>query len=161
MSILDIQIRPFERSDQEIVRQLILEGLAEHFERLELSLNPDLSDIEGHYLRKGHLIVVALLNDQIVGSGALVRESLTTGRIARLSVSSKFRRTGIGSLIVKFLISEAHQSDLTRVVVETNTDWIPAIRLYEKLGFEEYKCDTESVHFKLSLGSSRAAEKND
>ncbi len=161
MNISGLQIRRFESADQSAVKRFILEGLAEHFQQLDPSLNPDLLDIQGSYIRKGHLFVVALLDDQIVGSGGLVRETSVTGRIVRLSVASKCRRSGIGHAIVRHLIAQAQQMGLTRLVVETNTDWIPAIKLYERLGFREYRRDPDCIHLTIILSSSTVADQGD
>ncbi len=161
MNISGLHIRRFESSDQSAVRELILEGLAEHFGQLDPSLNPDLLDIQGSYIRRGHLIIVALLGGQIVGSGGLVGETSATGRIVRLSVASKFRRSGIGHAIVRYLIAEAQKMGLTRLVIETNKDWMPAIKLYEKFGFREYRRDQGCIHFTLGLSSSFTVDQGD
>lgn len=151
MKTSDLHIRPFERSDQDSVRQLVLDGLAEHFRELDPFLNQDLLDIQVSYVDKGHPFIVAVLDGQIVGSGGLIRETPAIGRIVRLSVASKLRRSGIGQQIVQYLINRADQLNLDRLVTETNIDWTSAIGLYEKIGFQEYKRDTECIHFYLNF----------
>ena len=146
-----LNIRPFATHDQEEVQQLILNGLAEHFIHLDLSLNPDLEDIAATYLSKGDLFLVAEMDKRIIATGALVRESLETGRIVRVSVASDNHRMGIGQNIVHHLLNDARRLDLKRILVETNLDWHEALAFYQNLGFCEYKRDLESVHMSLQI----------
>ena len=146
-----LNIRSFATSDQEEVQQLILDGLAEHFFNLDPSLNLDLEDITTTYLSKGDLFLIAEMDNRIIATGALVRESLETGRIVRVSVASDNRRRGIGQLIVQHLLDNARRLDLKRIFVETNLDWHEALRFYQNLGFCEYNRDLESIHMSLQI----------
>ncbi len=146
-----LNVRSFATPDQEEVQQLILNGLAEHFNYLDPSLNPDLEDIAATYLSKGDIFLVVEMNNRIIATGALVRESLQTGRIVRVSVASKNRRMGIGQIIVDRLLYISRRLDLKRILVETNLDWHEALAFYQNLGFCENKRDSESVHMSLHL----------
>jgi ribosomal protein S18 acetylase RimI-like enzyme len=146
-----IEIRPFIPNDQARAVTLILEGLAEHFNAIDPTLNPDLNNIEESYQRQGSLFFVAELNDDLVGTGALVAETEDTGRIVRVSVASSHRRMGIGRLITKHLIQEAYRFHFSQIVVETNEDWYDAIRLYRRCGFTEYDRRDGEVHLMIHL----------
>ncbi|MGC8781077.1 MAG: hypothetical protein ACP5UQ_09455, partial [Anaerolineae bacterium] len=67
-------IRPFAPTDQPAVRRLILEGLGEHFGVIDETLNPDIDDIAAHYTARGHVFLVAVADDEVIGSAALVIE---------------------------------------------------------------------------------------
>ncbi|HUS93999.1 MAG TPA: GNAT family N-acetyltransferase [Patescibacteria group bacterium] len=142
-------IRTFTAGDQEVAQQLILNGLAEHFNQLDPSINPDLEEIAATYLKVGDLFLVAELNERIVATGALVRESLGTGRIVRVSVASDKRRMGIGQKIVYHLLEKARELEMRRILVETNLDWSEAIAFYRILGFSEYDRDLERIHMSM------------
>jgi N-acetylglutamate synthase-like GNAT family acetyltransferase len=148
---LEVKIRNFQAQDQEIVKTLILEGLGEHFGRINPDLNPDLNDIHSTYVQAGHSFVVAEIGGQIVGTAALVNESPQVGRIVRVTVSPAQRRAGIGRLLVEYLVKTAVEQEITKLLVETNLDWYDAIRLYQRCGFVEYGRDEESVHLSLVL----------
>lgn len=147
----NIYLRPFLPEDQDVARQLILEGLGEHFGHIDLSQNPDLDDIEANYIGAGHSFVIAEKDRQIVGTGALLSESEDTGRIARVSVTPGLRGLGIGRSIVAHLLEVGRRLGKRQIVVETNCDWYPAINLYKHCGFHEYDRDDESVHMCLEL----------
>ncbi len=53
--------------------------------------------------------------------------------IQSLVVNPKYFRQGIGSQLVAFALAD----DVQLFIVETGVDNIPAIRLYEKFGFQE------------------------
>ncbi|CAA9269377.1 MAG: hypothetical protein AVDCRST_MAG93-2561, partial [uncultured Chloroflexia bacterium] len=45
MSLPNLAIRPFTPADQKAARDLVLDGLGEHFGWIDTSRNPDLDDI--------------------------------------------------------------------------------------------------------------------
>ena len=67
----DVLIRPFQPHDQDIVRDLILAGLGEHFQVLDPALNTDLEDIQGNYVERGSTFLIAVEGDKLIGTGAL------------------------------------------------------------------------------------------
>ena len=150
-STTDVTIRPFLPDDQSSARQIILEGLGEHFGFINPTLNPDLVDIETSYLKRGYLFLIAEREGTMVGTGALVTESGDTARIVRLSVVRNQRGFGIGRLLVEHIIEAAKQGTFNQIVVETNHDWYPAIKLYESCGFRQFAKDEENVHLQLIL----------
>jgi GNAT superfamily N-acetyltransferase len=146
-----VTIRPFAPPDQDAARRLILAGLADHFGAVDESMNPDLDDIDRHYLRPGHRFVLAEHNDILLGTGALVEASPDTGRLVRISVALPHRGQGIGRALVHHLIAEARSRGYRRLVVETNHDWSAAIALYHSCGFTEYDRHSGDVHMILDL----------
>lgn len=147
----NIKIRPFLVTDQARAKTLILDGLADHFTTIDPTLNPDLQNIAESYLNQGSLFLVAELDNDLVGTGALVAETEDSGRIVRVSVASSHRRLGIGRLITTHLIKAAHSFHFNKIVVETNDDWFDAIRLYQRCGFTEYDQHDGEVHMMLCL----------
>jgi GNAT superfamily N-acetyltransferase len=147
----NITIRPFQAKDQLAARDLILDGLGGHFGFIDQSLNPDLDDIMAHYVAPGNVFVVAHVEGQLVGTGALIAEGEYSGRIVRMSVRRDARRHGIGQALVAHLLALARKRRYTRVLVETNNDWQDAIGLYTRCGFAEYARDDVSVYLELNL----------
>lgn len=146
-----VTLRPFTPEDQEAARALILAGLKEHFGFIDPRYNPDLEDITESYVARGDTFLLAVRGEDILGTGALIRETAATGRIVRMSVAPEARRQGIGRLLVDRLLHAAGQRGFRRVVVETNDDWHDAIRLYRRCGFREYDRRDGEVHLALTL----------
>jgi GNAT superfamily N-acetyltransferase len=135
-------LRPFIPADQTAVRELILAGLGQRFGTADPSLTPDLDDIQASYLaHDAYFVVVEAAEDsQIIACGALIHEpnQPEAMRIVRVSVRGDWQGRGLGRLVSHALLDEAHQRGLARVLVETNSDWHSALRLYHALGFTEY-----------------------
>lgn len=146
-----VEIEEFDVKDQERVRRLILEGLGEHFGYIDVTCNPDIDDIDANYIKKGSIFAVAYLNYELVGTGALVKETEGIGRIVRMSVSKSYRKRGIGKQIVKYLISKAGENGYKKVILSTEVNWVPAISLYESCGFKEYGRNEVDLHMYRDL----------
>lgn len=148
---MTIQIRSFEPADQSRVRELIEQGLQEHFGYLDRSLNPDLDDLQATYISSGGTILVAEVGQNIVGTGALICAGEHTARLVRVSVDHRWRKRGIARTVVSHLIELATENQYHEIIVETNLDWYAAITLYQQLGFIEYAQDDISLHMILKL----------
>lgn len=147
----ELVLRPFEAGDQEAARRLILEGLGEHFGFIDETRNPDVDDIWANYVTQGHIFVVVQSGQAIVGSGALVLEGEGVGQLVRISVDQRYRRRGIGKMIVEYLVGVARQQGLKGLLVETNNSWDDAIGLYMHIGFIVYRQDDIGTVFSLAL----------
>lgn len=144
--------RPFSPTDQAAAKQLILAGLAEHWGAPDLSLNPDLNDIQASYIDNGGIfIVVEAEGGKLLGTGALLPEGNNTVRIVRVSVHKAYRRRGIARAITSHLLTITRQSGYAKVVVETTETWEAAIRLYQDFGFVEVARYGGEVHMEMEI----------
>lgn len=62
-------------------------------------------------------------------------KSTKRGYIAMLAVDSDYRKRSIGSTLVSRAISQMIEGGADEVVLETEVTNVPALRLYEQLGF--------------------------
>jgi GNAT superfamily N-acetyltransferase len=145
------RIRPFSPTDQTAAKQLILDGLAEHWGALDLSLNPDLNDIQASYIDSGGVFLVVEAEGAIIGTGALLPEAPDAARIVRVSVDQAYRRAGIGRALTARLITTARHTNCAKILVETTETWEPAIRLYQEFGFVEVDRYGGDLHMELFL----------
>lgn len=132
-------------------RALILAGLGEHFGFIDPGLNPDLDDILTAYLARGDTFWVILDGDQVIATGASCREAVGVSRVVRMSVAAAYRRQGLGGRMLAHLLDLARRQGDHEVRVETNLDWWPARRLYQRFGFVVVAEDAEAVHMRLCL----------
>ena len=144
---MPIQIRTFAPRDQAAARQLILNGLGEHFGWIDETRNPDLDDIAANHIQRGNVFVVAEIGGGLVGTGGLITVDENIARIVRMSVSCNHRREGIGHALVMYLLDVARQRGFTRVIVATEYGWNDAINLYQRCGFTEYARDEVDIYF--------------
>ena len=131
----DAVIRAFQAVDQVETKALIEAGLKERFDPYLEDYNLDLNDLERHLLT----MFVAIVDDQIAACGGLTLASETTIRITRMSTKLEFRGRGLAKLILERLIFEARDRGFSRVLLETNSDWSDAVRLYKRAGFRAFR----------------------
>jgi GNAT superfamily N-acetyltransferase len=144
-------IRPFEPTDHDAAKDLILQGLGEHFGFIDFTKNPDLNDIQGTYVESGHVFLVAIVDGRLVGTGALTQDTETRGRLVRISVDRQGRRSGLGSRIVKDLLQVARSRGYHEVCLETERGWIEVIRFYHTLGFGTVEEQDGRVHMSIGI----------
>ena len=136
----EITILPFQPDNQDEVKQLILDGMLQHWGVLDLRLNPDLNDIGSSY------------------AGALFPRSADTAEIVRMSVAADMRRLGIGSLILQSLCAQAEASGYRHSVLETTETWQEVITFYQQFGFQISHHHAGEVYFALDLSERRIAK---
>ncbi|MBV8327148.1 GNAT family N-acetyltransferase [Chryseobacterium sp.] len=97
-----------------------------------------LDNPEEQIINKGGYIGFALLNGEPVGTCALVKaqEEPIAFELSKMAVSPKAQGKKIGYLLGNALVEKARELKAEKVFLETNSILVPAIRLYEKLGFQ-------------------------
>ena len=91
--------------------------------------------------------------DTVVGCGALSRLDASHAEVKSMRTTPARKRSGIASLILQHIITEARRMGFARLSLETGSAefFAPARRLYEKFGFEycepfaDYRPDPNSV----------------
>ena len=147
--ILDIDIRPFERDHQREVRNLILTGMGERWGSIDESANPDIDDIENSY--GSNNFFVGFHDGELAATGGLVPESDSRVRVTRMWVAKHLRRAGIGSQMMRHLLTIVRQRQFKHVVLETTDTWQDAISFYKKHGFLVQDHRDGDIHFSMDL----------
>jgi ribosomal protein S18 acetylase RimI-like enzyme len=75
--------------------------------------------------------------DRLVAFGQLLRKDASRGHLARLIVSPAHRGAGFGERLVRALLEKARAESFARVSLNVNSDNLPAVSLYLKLGFRD------------------------
>ncbi|PRB03048.1 MarR family transcriptional regulator [Chryseobacterium sp. MYb7] len=96
-----------------------------------------LDNPEEHILNKDGHIVFALLDGEVVGTCALVKteDNPLTFELSKMAVSPKAQGKKLGYLLGNALVEKAKELNAGKVFLVTNSILVPAIKLYEKLGF--------------------------
>lgn len=133
----------------------IAEFLAEHVEQMR-SITPLESKhaLDLDALRKPEVTFWSVMDgDTVVGCGALKRLDADHAELKSMRSASKRKRSGIASLLLEHILTEAKRMGFTRLSLETGADefFRPARKLYEKFGFDhcepfaDYRPDPNSV----------------
>lgn len=150
-----IQLALFQCTDQVAVKQLVLDGLVEHWGLLDPTKNPGLDYIATTYAEATFL--VARCGRKIVGCGALVPRCAQYGEIVRISVKKEFRGRGIGTMILNALCDAARTQGFERVILETTETWRGVVAFYLRNGFRITHYAQGDVYFecRMTLDVSR------
>jgi GNAT superfamily N-acetyltransferase len=146
----NVKIQDFEPAFQNDAFDLINEGLGKRFGVRDDSMNPDLHDIASYYA--DDCFVVALIDGQVVGTGAMIYESQLVVRIVRMHTAESLRRRGIGSLILRELEQRAVTYGAKEIFLETDIDWHDAHAFYGALGYQEFRRNDLGIRFHKVLG---------
>lgn len=128
-----MEIEPFQPADQSAVKQLVLDGLAEHWGFLDPTKNPDLDNIAKTYARA--IFLVMRHEGEIIGCGALLPRSAQHAEIVRMSVKKAWRGQHIGKIILNALCDAARAKGITHIILETTETWTDVIAFYLRNGF--------------------------
>ena len=136
----DFRIRQAVKADEPVMGALI-NGIQRNEFGLSITLadQPDLSDIEGVYIRPGGTFIVAeSLDGEIVGTIALLKYRADSGCIRKFFVSEKWRgQTGIAAALMKVLFDFAKANKIIHLTLGTTSLMDAAHRFYRKNGFTE------------------------
>lgn len=146
-----IRVRRFVPADQHAVRELVEQGLGEHFGFIDRSKNPDLKDIQRHYYEQGDLFFIAECEGTIVGTVGLLLTSEHPPRIVRMSVDRQHRRRGIARRLLQPCIESARARGASELLAFTQPEWPDAMGFYGANGFVVIGSDQEDVHFRLCI----------
>jgi DNA-binding MarR family transcriptional regulator/predicted GNAT family acetyltransferase len=153
-----VHVEEYRPAFKKHFRQLNIEWLKEYFE-VEKDDEKILNDPRRYILNRGGRIFFASLNDEIVGTAALLKHSRQTYEIVKMAVTGKHRGRGIGKQLCQAAINKAAELGANEVLVATSRKLEAANSLYRKLGFieidkpsfyvQEYKRPT--IYMKLTL----------
>lgn len=79
--------------------------------------------------------IIASIDDEIVGFAG-IKIIVDEADIMNIVTKKSHRNEGIGTLLLKNLISIAYELQLSSISLEVNEENLPAIHLYEKFDFE-------------------------
>lgn len=127
-------IREFVPGDEAAFRCLNEEWIVRYF-ALEAKDIASLADPQGTILDGGGRIFLAVSEGEPVGCCALLAMAPREFEVAKMAVTAKCQRSGIGRLLLEKTIAEARAAGAHRLYLETNRKLTGAIRLYESVGF--------------------------
>jgi ribosomal protein S18 acetylase RimI-like enzyme len=95
-----------------------------------------LTNPEEALLKPGGAILIAEYDGEIAGTVALRKVDGTTYEFTKMAVDNKFQRKGIAEALSNASFKKAKALGADKVILYSNSVLTPAIRLYEKLGFQ-------------------------
>ena len=147
-----IEIIPFRKEYQDQLVKLILD-----IQQLEFNVpitaadQPDLFIIDDFYRKNGGEFWLAVSENKVVGSIALIRIGNQSGVIRKMFVSKDFRgkESGIAQRLFDHMLDYCKQEDVTTLYLGTVSQLAAALRFYERNGFVTIAKESLPVDFPL------------
>jgi N-acetylglutamate synthase-like GNAT family acetyltransferase/DNA-binding MarR family transcriptional regulator len=136
-----VKIIPFDSQNEmhrESFKRINYEWIERYFKVEPLDME-SLENPEKFYINKGGLVLLAEYQDKIVGTSALKPMTEDSMELSKMGVDNSAKGLGIGELLGQSIIEEARKMGLKRLYLETNSRLLPALNLYQKLGFKTVK----------------------
>ena len=133
-----MQVRTFERKDNDNVKNLIISILTKEYP-FDKSVyeNSDLSDIGHVYGGKRDGFFVLESEGEILGTVGIKEDSEDTALIRRLFVDPASRRKGYGALLLDKAIRHCRKNNFKHITFRTTGRMAQAINLLKKTNFRE------------------------
>ena len=131
-----VQVVDYSAQYHDAFRNLNVEWITTYFE-MEDSDYEALDHPDQKILQKGGCILMAVYQDEPVGTCALIKMDDKTYELAKMAVSPKAQGKNIGWLLGEAIVNKAKELGASKLYLESNTILKPAINLYHKLGFEK------------------------
>ena len=99
----------------------------------------------------GGQIFFALTHDEVAGAVAMIPYEDDAYELTKMAVDPAFRGRGIGDHLMNACIELARGSDRNRIILESNTKQVAAVKLYRKFGFKETPLDPNSQYVRANI----------
>ena len=139
-----IQIIDYKDAHHQDFKRLNLEWL----EKYNLAESHDLEildDPRSAILNGGGAIYMAVDDNQVVGSAALIKEEDGVYELAKMAVEPAWRGKGISKLLIEKCLDTARSWNAKKVTLYSNSQLQAALALYKKYGF--YHISTENAPY--------------
>ncbi|WP_130619817.1 bifunctional helix-turn-helix transcriptional regulator/GNAT family N-acetyltransferase [Dyella amyloliquefaciens] len=141
-----LEIVPYESALKEHFYRLNAQWLERHF-RIEDIDRELLGDPERYVLAPGGAIFFARLDGEVIGTCALLQESLGVYELSKMGVDETFRGMGAGRSLLAAAIAEFHRREGRELFLESNSRLKTALRMYEQAGFVMQSATRPGSHY--------------
>lgn len=145
-----IDIIPFEEEYAAEFRKLNVQWLQEYFE-VETYDEHQLSHPLPEIIDKGRYIFLAMKDDKIVGTAALMKETDVSFELTKMSVTKNSQGKGISKMLMDACLKLAKDKKCNRLSLYSNTKLATAIRLYHRYAFTEIPLETNSHYASTNI----------
>lgn len=137
---LGVTVSLWDARYQSDFERLNMNWLEAHFsDQIEDEDRLILNNPRSEVLAKGGYIWVALIGDVCVGVCALLPDTCDSYKVIKLAVDDAYQGQGIGLKLMLKCIEQTRAKGAAYISLETASKLVPALKLYQRLGFEIVK----------------------
>jgi GNAT superfamily N-acetyltransferase len=148
---------PYREEYRGVFEQLNRDWIQKYFVLEDADLTV-FGDPESQVLASGGQIFFVLEGDQVQGTCAVLRLEGGDCEIAKMAVAPAARGRGYGDRLMEAAIQFATGIGAPRIIIVSNTVLEPAIRLYEKHGFERVPLAADGRYRRANIRLERVLE---
>ncbi len=130
-----VEIKEYSDEYRTAFRELNLSWLSQ-FGLVESHDLMILNDPRGTIIDRGGAIFIAVENDIVVGTAAIMKEGEHGFELAKMTVAKEARGRGISKILLEKCIGQARSLGADHISLFSNHNLKEAINLYEKYGFK-------------------------
>jgi len=134
--INSIEIVHFEEEHADRFYQLNRAWLEKYFYVEDID-HQILSNPQKYIIEPGGFILMARDKDKVIGTVALIASGNQQLELSKMAVDDDYQGMGIGEKLVNAAIQQYQATDFKALFLESNRQLIPALNLYDKVGFVE------------------------
>lgn len=143
-----VEILEYDSQYKNDFKRLNMEWMAQF--KLDVAHQLLIDDPEAEIINKGGAVFFAKVDNQIVGTGALIRESNKLYEIADMAVTPQYRGRHIGKSLLIKAVEKAKSLGAKQVYLITSTHLTTSIEMYKTYGFRETPFDPEMSRYEGS-----------
>ncbi len=113
-----------------------------------------LSNPQKYILDKGGFIFIALVDRKPVGTVALIRRDEGVYELSKMAVTDKYQGIRIGQKLMYYCIWFAGEKAFKHLFLDSNRKLVPAITLYNKVGFREIPVPEDTPYERCNIRMS-------
>lgn len=110
-----------------------------------------LTQPQQYILDKGGHILFALIDEEAVGTVALIKRGQGVFELSKMGVTEKYQGLRIGQKLMYACIDYARQKGCERLFLDSNRKLTPAITLYHKVGFKEIPVPEDTPYERCNI----------
>ena len=145
-----VKIKEFEDKYGEDFARLNYEWISKYY-KVEKHDHEQLDNPKDYIIDEGGEILFALIKQKVVGTVALIKIDDVTFELAKMAVTPEYQGFNIGGKLMQACIDYSKKAGKRKIVLESNTKQIPAIRLYRKYGFKEIPLDPDTPYERANI----------
>ena len=109
-----------------------------------------LSQPEKYIIEPGGAVMFALVDGEVIGTCALLKEAPGVYELTKMGVASGWRGIGAGRLLLDATIAEFHKRRGKMLFLESNSQLTPALTMYRSAGFVLQPGGRPGSHYRRS-----------
>ena len=141
-----VEIRPFRPALASHFERINLEWLQRDF-RVEAIDRVTLQDPQGQVIDRGGAILFAVLDGEVIGTCALLKEAPGVYELSKMGVESGFRGYGTGRKLLDAAIAQFRRLRGRTLFLESSARLKTALALYESAGFVHHPAPRPGSHY--------------